>query len=122
LYIFFHGKIIFRGKFRGIFWKNDFSELFFAENSIFFPTFLEGKFSAEFSPKFLPEKMYEKSAPCHTANTAFLPGSRPEVSRPLFGRPRTPLRHPASVSKSDVRRIEKEKEKKTKKLIFLSEC
>jgi hypothetical protein len=40
--------IFFRGKFRGISWKNDFLKLFLQ------------KF---FSPKFSPEKMYEKSAP-----------------------------------------------------------
>jgi hypothetical protein len=45
----FHGKMIFQN--------------FFREKFHFFPTFLGGKFSAEFSPKYSPEKMYEKSAP-----------------------------------------------------------
>jgi hypothetical protein len=39
-----------------------FFKTFSAENSIF-PNILGGKFSAEFSLKFSPEKMYEKSAP-----------------------------------------------------------
>jgi hypothetical protein len=59
---FFQRKITFRGKFRGITRKNDFSKLFSAENSIF-PNILGGKFSAKFSAEFSPEKMYGKSAP-----------------------------------------------------------
>jgi hypothetical protein len=50
---FFPRKNTFRGKFRGISWKNDFSKLFSAENSIF-PNIFGGKFSTG--------KMYEKSA------------------------------------------------------------
>jgi hypothetical protein len=59
---FFPRKIFFRGKFRGISWKNDFSKLF-PRKIPFFPNIFGGKFSAEFSPKFSPEKMYEKSTP-----------------------------------------------------------
>jgi hypothetical protein len=55
---FFLRKIPFRGKFRGISWKNDFSKLF-PWKIQFFPNIFGGKFSAEFSP----EKMFEKSAP-----------------------------------------------------------
>jgi hypothetical protein len=43
--------IFFRGIFRGISWKNDFSKLL-PRKIPSFPTFLWGKFSAEFSPKF----------------------------------------------------------------------
>jgi hypothetical protein len=39
------------------------SQNFFRRKFHFFPTFLGGKFSAEFSMKFSPEKMYEKLAP-----------------------------------------------------------
>jgi hypothetical protein len=52
---FFQLKITFRGKFRGISWKNDFSKLF-PRKIPFFPTFFGGKFSAEFSLKGSPEK------------------------------------------------------------------
>jgi hypothetical protein len=51
----FQRKITFRGKFRGISKKNDFSKLFHGKFH-FFPTFLGAKFSAEFSQKFSPEK------------------------------------------------------------------
>jgi hypothetical protein len=37
---------------------------FFRRKFHFFPTFFRGKFP----PKFSPEKNYEKSAPCHSAN------------------------------------------------------
>jgi hypothetical protein len=57
-YIFFPRKITFHGKFRGISLKNDFSKLFFRGKFHFFPTFLGENFSAEFYPKFSPEKMY----------------------------------------------------------------
>jgi hypothetical protein len=55
---FFPPKITFRGKFRGITWKNDFSKLF-PRKIQFFPNIFWGKFSAKFSA----EKMYEKSSP-----------------------------------------------------------
>jgi hypothetical protein len=47
--------ICFRGKFHGISWKNNFQN-FFRGKFLFFPTFLWGKFSAEFSLEFSPEK------------------------------------------------------------------
>jgi hypothetical protein len=46
---------------------------FFRGKFQFFPTFLRGKFSAEFSLKFYTEKMYEKSAPGYV-------GERPALS------------------------------------------
>jgi hypothetical protein len=55
--------VIFRGKFRGISSKNDFSKLLFPQKSPTFPNILGRKFSEEFSQKFSPEKMYEKLAP-----------------------------------------------------------
>jgi hypothetical protein len=58
----FPRKTTFRGKFRGISWKNDFLKLF-PRRIPFFPKFFGGKFSAKFPPKFSPEKMYEKLAP-----------------------------------------------------------
>jgi hypothetical protein len=54
---FFPRKVTFRGKFRGICRKNDFLKLFLRKIPIFSNIF-GGKFSAEFSP----EKMYEKLA------------------------------------------------------------
>jgi hypothetical protein len=66
---FFRGKSLsaensaeFLGKFRGISWKNDFSKLF-PRKIPFFHNIFGGKFSAENSAEFSPEKMYEKSAP-----------------------------------------------------------
>jgi hypothetical protein len=58
----FPRKITFRGKFREISWKKDFSKVF-PRKIPFFPNIFGGKFSAEFSPKFSREKMNEKSAP-----------------------------------------------------------
>jgi hypothetical protein len=52
---FFPRKITFRGKFRGISWKNDFSKFFSAENSIFSQHFwgkiFRGKFRGIFPGK-----------------------------------------------------------------------
>jgi hypothetical protein len=56
---FFPWKVIFRG----ISWKKRFFKTFSAENYNFSQHYWGGKFSAEFSPKFSQEKMYEKSAP-----------------------------------------------------------
>jgi hypothetical protein len=59
---FFPRNIIFRGKFRGISWKNDFSKLF-PRKIPFFPNIFWGKFSAEFSPEIFPGKQYTKHRP-----------------------------------------------------------
>jgi hypothetical protein len=70
---FFPRKSTFRGKLHGIFLKMIFQN-FFRGKFHFFPTFFGGKFSAEFSPKFSLEKMYEKSVTL--PNDLFRPAGR----------------------------------------------
>jgi hypothetical protein len=55
-------KITFRGKFRGICLKNDFSKLF-PRKIQFFPNNFWGKFSAKFSAEFSPDKNVRKIGP-----------------------------------------------------------
>jgi hypothetical protein len=56
---FFPRKITFRGKFRGISWKNNFSKLFPRKIQLF-PNIFGGKFSAEFSLKIFTGKNVRK--------------------------------------------------------------
>jgi hypothetical protein len=52
----FPRKITFRGKFRGISWKNDFSKLFSRGKFHFSPTFFWGKIFHGIFPKIFPGK------------------------------------------------------------------
>jgi hypothetical protein len=52
---------------------------FFCGKFLFFPTFLWGKFSAEFSPEFSLEKMYTKSAIGANPTTFQFTGTTPAL-------------------------------------------